>query len=414
MKRRLFGWIAALIGLLLSLGAVELMAIAWLMIEDGRYTPAAELFQRTQNTFVRDMTKGSSCRYIDTLYPHPYLAFVHHANPPCGLRNLNNIGLLNDDYPIEKRQDRFTILLTGGSIASQLAQMSDGDAPRFLELELNQNYISPNGKPFLVLNGGDGAWKEPQPFILFALNAQAVDAVITVGGMNEFYMFRNFVTERLERPVSNFLEVNPLVADENFGDAAIGWVMGRIAGAVSLNPVLGSSHAVYMIVRGVESIAKGRGGLKSTKRTTLDSIFALPAEVKGDGEKIFALQLSLYQKYQRAIEAVAREYGVRAAYFFHAVPAWGKDLTPEEKAVVGDLSYGPLYRRMVEAMMTQRSRGMAVYDLGDLLAGVKEQVYADDAHFRLGDDSDSLGYRLMAKRVAANVAEAWKLERKSK
>ena len=184
MKRRLFGWIAALIGLLLSLGAVELMAIAWLMIEDGRYTPAAELFQRTQNTFVRDMTKGSACRYIDTLYPHPYLAFVHHANPPCGLRNLNNIGLLNDDYPVEKRQDRFTILLTGGSIASQLAQMSDGDAPRFLELELNQNYVSPNGKPFLVLNGGDGAWKEPQPFILFALNAQAVDAVVTIGGMN--------------------------------------------------------------------------------------------------------------------------------------------------------------------------------------------------------------------------------------
>ena len=163
--------------------------------------------------------------------------------------------------------------------------MSDGDAPRFLELELNQNYVSPNGKPFLVLNGGDGAWKEPQPFILFALNAQAIDGVVTIGGMNEFYMFRNFVTERLERPVSNFLEVNPLVADENFGDAAVGWVMGRIAGAVSLNPVLGSSHAVYMIVRGVEAVAKGRGGLKSTKRTTLDSIFALPADVKGDGEK---------------------------------------------------------------------------------------------------------------------------------
>ena len=92
----------------------------------------------------------------------------------------------------------------------------------------------------------------------------------------------------------------------------------------------------------------------------------------------------------------------------------GKDLTSEEKAVVGDLSYGPLYRRMVEAMMTQRSRGLAVYDLGDLLAGVKERVYADDAHFLLDEDSDSLGYRLMAKRVAANLAEAWKLERRSR
>jgi hypothetical protein len=413
LKRRLFGWIAVLIGIVLSLGAVELMAIAWLMIEDGKYTPAVELFQRTQNTFVRDMTRGVNCRYVDTLYPHPYLAFVHHANPPCGLKNLNNIGLLNDDYPTVKREDRFTILLTGGSIASQLAQMDPRPAPRFLELELNDNYVSPNGRPFFVLSGGDGAWKQPQPFILFMLHAQAVDGVVTIGGLNEFYMFRNYVTERLERPVSNFLEVNPLVSDENFGDASVGWVMGRIAGALSLNPVLGQSHAVYMIVRGVEALAKGRGGLKSKKRTTIDSIFALPADVKGDGERIFEFQLSLYRKYQRAMEAVARDNDVKAAFFFHAVPAWGKTLTDEEKAVAGDLSYAPLYRRMVEGMLTQNSQGLAVFDLGNLFVDVKESIYADDAHFRFTADHDSKGYRLMAKRMAADLAQAWGLKRKA-
>jgi hypothetical protein len=413
LKRRLFGWIAVLIGIVLSLGAVELMAIAWLMIEDGKYTPAVELFQRTQNTFVRDMTRGVNCRYVDTLYPHPYLAFVHHANPPCGLKNLNNIGLLNDDYPTVKREDRFTILLTGGSIASQLAQMDPRPAPRFLELELNDNYVSPNGRPFFVLSGGDGAWKQPQPFILFMLHAQAVDGVVTIGGLNEFYMFRNYVTERLERPVSNFLEVNPLVSDENFGDASVGWVMGRIAGALSLNPVLGQSHAVYMIVRGVEALAKGRGGLKSKKRTTIDSIFALPVDMKGDGERIFEFQLSLYRKYQRAMEAVARDNDVKAAFFFHAVPAWGKTLTDEEKAVAGDLSYAPLYRRMVEGMLTQNSQGLAVFDLGNLFVDMKESIYADDAHFRFTADHDSKGYRLMAKRMAADLAQAWGLKRKA-
>jgi len=40
VEPRLFGWIAGLIGLVLSLGAVELMAIAWMTLEDGRYTPA--------------------------------------------------------------------------------------------------------------------------------------------------------------------------------------------------------------------------------------------------------------------------------------------------------------------------------------------------------------------------------------
>ena len=166
IKRRLFGVISAVIGIALSLAAVEGLAILWMMVEDGRYTPAAELFERTQNTYVRDLTRGTNCRYVDTLYPHPYVGFVHHANRPCGLKNINNVGLFNDDYPLLKRPDRFTILLTGGSVAGQLAQLDPWPAPRYLEEELNNEYESPNGQPFWVLNGGDGAWKQPQPFIL--------------------------------------------------------------------------------------------------------------------------------------------------------------------------------------------------------------------------------------------------------
>src|SRR5262245_37329432 len=191
MKRRIFGCIAILVGIVVALAAIEGSATVWLMIEDGHYTPAEELFERTQNSYVRDFTRGTSCRYVDTLYPHPYLAFLHHANPPCGFPNVNNVGLLGDDYPAARNPDRYTILVTGGSIASQLAQIEPAPAPRFLEEELNRNYRSPNDKPFLALNGGDGGWKQPQPFILFALFATSVDAVITVGGMNEFYSFRN-------------------------------------------------------------------------------------------------------------------------------------------------------------------------------------------------------------------------------
>jgi hypothetical protein len=414
MKRRLFSLITVLISIVMALGAIEGMAIVWLYLEEGRYVSAEEMFRRIDNAYVHDFTKGTTCRYVDTLFPHPYLAFVHHANPPCGFANLNNIGLIGVDFPTEKQADRYTILLGGGSIASQLAQIEPPPAPRYLEEELNRNYESPNGKPFLVLNGGDGAWKQPQPFILFMLFASSVDAVITIGGSNEYYMFRNYVRERLERPVNNFVDVNPMASDENFGDAAIGWVMGRFANMLALNPVLGHSHATYMIVRSIEALAKGRGFVKSDKRTTLDSIFALPPDILGDGEKIFAYQLALYKKYQSALEAVAHDNGVKAAYFFHAVPAYRKTLTAAEKAVVGDLSYGPLYRRMVESMLAQRSSGMAVFDLGDLLVDVKETVYVDDAHFYRSPNGESLGYRLMARAIAEDVAQAWGLRRKNK
>jgi hypothetical protein len=416
MKQRVFSLISILIGIVIALGAIELTAIVWLYLEEGRYVSAEELFQRTQNAYVRDLTKGTACRYVDTLYPHPYLAFVHHGNPPCGLPNVNNVGLLNTDFPTVRRDDVYTVLVVGGSVSSQLAQNWPAPAPRYLEEELNKRYLSPNGKPWLVLNGGDGAWKEPQSFILFSMYAGSVDAVVALDGYNEHYMFRSYTEERLERPLSNFADVNPFVADENFGDAAIGWVMGRLAGSLAQMPILGHSHAAYMIVRGIEAMAKGRDVFKAdkNKKTTLTSIFALPADVKGNGEKVFQTQLTLYQKYERAIEAVAKDNNVRTAYFLQPVPSWGKTLTDEEKRAAGGNMADPvLYRRMVEGMLTLRDKGLAVFDLGDLLKDVPETMYADDIHFVRDTRGESKGYRLMATRVVDDLAKAWNLKAKS-
>jgi len=64
MKQRIFGWISILFGVVLSLAALEVTAIAWMYLEDGRYTPATELFDRTQNTYVRDATKGFTSRKL--------------------------------------------------------------------------------------------------------------------------------------------------------------------------------------------------------------------------------------------------------------------------------------------------------------------------------------------------------------
>lgn len=412
MKQRIFGLITALVAVVLSLAAVELTAIVWLMVEDGHYTPAAELFQRTQNTYVRDLTKGTDCRYVDTLYPHPYVAFVHHGNPPCGAPNVNNVGLFGDDFPTEKRTDRYVVLMVGGSVASQLAQNWPAPAPKYLEEELNTKYQSPNGKPFEVLNGADGAWKEPQSFILFSLFASSVDAVVALDGYNEHYMFRPYTEERLERPLSNFADVNPFVADENFGDAAIGWVIGRVAGTLTRLPLLGHSHAAYMIIRGIEGVAKSKDTFKSAKRTTLTSIFALPADVRGNGERVFQTQLELYRKYEREIEAVAKDNGARTAYFLQPVPTWGKPLTEDEKRMAANSADPILYRRMVDGMMALRQQGLPIHDLGDLLADQKQTIYADDIHFFRDAKGESKGYRLMATRVAKDLAETWGLKPK--
>jgi hypothetical protein len=66
MKQRIFSLISIVLGIVFALALIEVAAIAWLYVEDGRYTPAAELFERTHNTYVRDTTKkGTACRYVD-------------------------------------------------------------------------------------------------------------------------------------------------------------------------------------------------------------------------------------------------------------------------------------------------------------------------------------------------------------
>jgi hypothetical protein len=412
MKQRLFRWISILIGIVLALVTVEVTAIVWLYFEDGRYTPAAELFERTQNAYVRVVTRNTSCRFIDTLYPHPYVAFVHHANPPCGLPWVNNVGLFGPDFPVIKPADHYVVLLTGGSVASFLGGNQAPPRPNYLEIELNRNYVSPNGKPWMVLDGAAGAWKEPQSFIIFSLYAGSVDAMVNLSGFNEHYYFQAGMDQRLEDPASNFLEVNPLAADDNFGDAAIGWVMGRLAGTLALNPVLGHSHAAYMIIRGIEAVAKGQDSFKSNKRTTIASLFALPKDIQDNPDRLFGVQLGLYRKYFRAAEAVAHDNGVKSAYFLQPVPAWGKTLTEEEKRVVGDLSYREIYRRIVDGMMTLRERCLPIYDLGDIFENQKGTIYTDQIHYLSNDEGESLGNRLIAARIGELLAETWGLQRK--
>ena len=86
-------------------------------------------------------------------------------------------------------------------------------------------------------------------------------------------------------------------------------------------PVLGHCHAAYMVVRGIEEAAKGQDVFKSSKKTTLNSIFALPDDIRRDAERVFAVQLGLYQKYLRATEVLARDNNVKIGFFIQPAPA---------------------------------------------------------------------------------------------
>ena len=59
-----------------------------------------------------------------------------------------------------------------------------------------------------------------------------------------------------------------------------------------------------------------------------------------------------------------------------------------------------------------RERGLAIYDLGDIFANEKGTIYADHVHYWRDDNAESPGNRLMAARIAAQLAETWGLQKK--
>ena len=195
-RRVLFVLCAIGVSLLIAGILLEGGLAAYYLLENGSYVSVAEMLEREQNTFIQQVKVGRSVGTWIRCSPHPYLGFVHHANEPCGPKNVNNVGLFGPDYPAEKSPAHFTVLLTGGSVAAQLEGCCGGTGR--LQAVLNERYESPNGRPFRVLNGGDGAWKQPQQTILFLLHASALDAVVTLDGFNEHYAMRG--SARLDGP----------------------------------------------------------------------------------------------------------------------------------------------------------------------------------------------------------------------
>ena len=408
MKRTLFKLAALLSALVVIALALELLANVYLYLHDGRYIGARERLAALTNTFTAGLTQRNvGCRYVDSLYPHPYLGFVHHGNPPCGIPDINNIGLFGPDYPSERRDDRFVVLVTGGSVSAQL--MSAGaDGTPYLQAILEHDYVSPNGRPFLLLNGGDGGWHQPQQLILFLLYADAVHAVVTLDGYNERYFVGSSV--RFEYPPNNFEDINPLLRS-SYSDIVKRWVAGKLYGRAVANPVLSRSQAAYLVLARVDAYVKQQRSIYTQReRTNINTMFALPAG--WDEEHRVAWATTQYRKYIRAMDAVAAQHDVLVAHFLQPVPAIGKALTDPEKAVVGDLSYRGRYERITHDVLQLAGDGVPVFSLLDLFEHTTDSVYADVIHLRQGPDGASVGYQMIAERMAAILARTWHLQSK--
>jgi hypothetical protein len=318
------------------------------------------------NTYVADQ-EG----YAGVLQPHPYLSHVFNAKGRG-----NNVGTHGRDFPIVKDPNVFTVLVTGGSVADEICISG------LLEAAL---YRFDFGKPVVVLNGGGGGWKEPNQLIVTAIYGSVCDAVITLDGFNEMY-FCCGTGPRLELPSNNFGMINPILKG-GFDRLGASWQIQRLRDFSNCWPLRSLFYATKVARAAVISSMPPQ----SDDPPTVESIFSLPAD--WSQEQKTAFNIEQYRKYTRAVDALASLYNVKVAHFIQPCPAIGKQLTPEERRVVGSLDYAQTYQQMADALVE-----IGALSLLDLYSGVDESLYRDHVHV------NNEGYRLMADRIALKVA----------
>jgi len=104
---------------------------------------------------------------------------------------------------------------------------------------------------------------------------------------------------------------------------------------------------------------------------------------------------------------MCRELEIKDVHFIQPCPAIGKQLTEDERKVVRNLDYADSYQHMESALLLLSHQDISVVSLLNCFETTKETVYADTVHC----DRQGPGYKIMAERMASDVARLWGVKR---
>ena len=207
IRRFAFYLLLALFSLAVTFIAAELTTTAYYLFKEGKYISPSSRIASETNAYVEAATtqiQSGRCAYADSILVHPYLAHVQTGLGLCGVGHANSKALIGKEFPDNPRARTSIILVTGGSVAAQFV-WDNREQESYLERILNAEFTSDRYDRFIVLNGGHGAWKQPNQYILFGLYADVLAGVITLDGFNEHYMLG--MERRFELPSNSFFQV---------------------------------------------------------------------------------------------------------------------------------------------------------------------------------------------------------------
>lgn len=402
--KKVFGALSFIIVLLVSL---ELLSKLFLLINQNQtdiFKIQGRWLYEENNDFAKisgEQLRYDKCRSADRFLPYPYLSYINNPLGQCKGIKVNSDGFFGLEFPKKKDEENFYILLTGGSVASLVAGITENSI-NFLSDALNSKYLPPRGKKFVVLNGANGGWAQPHQLIVYSMFNQHIDAFVTLDGFNEIL---NIESPKFEQPPGTFIGLNPIVL-KDYKFVLLQYITQNLFISCSRNFFCNKSDFAFLLLSNLRKkylIVRDRSFSEG-----FSHVFLRNEENKND---LILRNIKTYLHYSNQMDSVAKANNHLSAHFIQPVPSFKKYLSPDEKLLVGAMGYHENYLRLMDYISSLKR--LNYISLADIFNNHQETIYTDHIHCKFEPNGvESIGYRILGIAMADDLAKIWKLKKK--
>ncbi len=333
---------------------------------------------------------NSGCAWGDTVQPHPFWAIQHSQSLNCKIYPLNRFGFMNNEFQDSELAESFNILVTGGSVAEQIAGHAvNPEGASHLETQMNQDFDSPKGKKIRIINASIASGLQPMQTIITMFFVDKVDSVVSLEGYNEAV---EFGSSDLSRPPAVWSE---FVADRSsvqflYTKSAMELIRNRnqsIIGSLYTTFYLGK----YLLHTGLEEMKPNQSEPAGQKTAaSLEDNF-----------------LKNYLKYISVTAATTNSFSKKYILFLQPDISHFKVLTNSEKLVFesGNVSSSKKIERVYEYLLSKKL-SFPIVSLQKVFQSEQESLYVDNVH------TNSQGSRILAAEISQQIGRYLKLKRK--
>ena len=319
------------------------------------------------SSWFGDGFKYDDCLMNHRLILHPHLAYASKQDDNCHVK-ITDMGTFGSrNLRLKKSEDEFSILVLGGSVASQLSMHEENSS---LEKTLNKKFMHKSKKIFRIYNGAHPGWKIPNQLIIQAQLKNNFDGIIVLDGFNEF--------------ASSFMTTSP-------------WLPDPICFQLSLIQEFNKNSVRKMM----SATPTRRKILKKSYFLSVIYAYFLNQEVMNAIQGGYDIK-QLAEEYPSYLQTLLKSK--KTIHFFQPTALLGKELTPQEKKSC--LMCTPLaisnFATYVEAY---RARSSGSIDLSRTFENKRGDYYIDVVHF----SAASKGNEVLVDQMIPHLAKRWGL-----